>query len=604
MKSKVFSLLFICLSFLVFNSCKRYLDIAPTQGLTDQDVFSKLENLQLYFAPIYTNTAFNGYTYQNTGTGSMWNFLSTTDCADQARMLQSQQVKLGQMGNYVNQWITGSFPGSFPILNYMFLDIRIANKTLENIDMLTNATETQKNDLIAQAHFFRAFCHFELFRLWGSMPYINKVIGPFDQWDIPRLTNHETCIKIAQDLDTAYVYFEKAGKIRRDPGDLADAEQYKPSGVAAKALKSRVLLYAASPLNTLGDPSDWVNAAASAWDALQIALQKQYGLLPGASRSSNYYGSIYTNEHLWAYYLGNQGYDAWYYTRCLFNGIFMNDKSVHSGMCPTQNFVDKYETSFGESLETQADRDAATAAGHYSEQNMYLNRDPRLAMDVIYNQSPAQGWSLGKAQIWFQVNGTTTTWSELMDQTYQGWTRTGYYVRKVWPNNSVKNPTPSNLCEPLIRLAELYLNYAEASNEAYGPTTIGVPGATMSALDAINFIRARVGQVNVRAQYTATKEIFRDRVKNERNIELSFEGAHYYFDIRRWKDAPRTMSQTLMGVTIEKVTTSPTYPTGFKYTRTAEASDRQAVWKNAMYYFPFLAADGYKMKNFVVNELW
>jgi hypothetical protein len=496
--------------------------------------------------------------------------------------------------------------GQWAILNPMFENIRICNNTLYKIDILADATESQKNDLIAQAHFFRAFCHFELFRLWGPMPYITKVVEPDDQWDMPRLSKHETCIKIARDLDTAYIYFEKAEKVRRDPGPgiaghLADAEQYKPSGVAAKALKSRALLYAASPLNTQGSPSDWVNAAASAWDALQIALQKQYALLPGASRNTNYYGAVYTNEHLWAHYIGNIAWNAALFTRSRFNGVFMNDKSITTGYAPTQNFADRYETRWGEPLDTQSDRDAATTAGHYVEQDMYVDRDPRLAMDFIYNQSPAQSWASGRAQIWYN---SPTNYGELVNPTFQGVTSTGYYLRKTWPNNSLKNQTQSHLCEPLIRLAELYLNYAEASNEAYGPTTIGVPGATLSALDAINIIRARVGQVNVLARYTTTKDIFRARIKNERCIELSFEGAHYYFDIRRWMDAPRSMSQTMMGVTIEKVITSPAYPTGYKYTRTALTSDRQPSWKSAMYYFPFKADDGYKMKNFVVNEYW
>jgi hypothetical protein len=600
MKTKAFSLVLLCMSLLIFHSCEEYLDIAPTQGLQEQEVFSELENLKMYFNPLYSNTTAVRYTYSSEG-GSMWGLLSITDAVDQCRLYGPQKVKLGSMGSFVNPWITGAKP----ILNTMFLGIRICNNTLKNIGKLNNATDNQKNDLIAQAYFFRAFCHFELFRIWGPMPYITKVIGPDDQWDMPRLTKHETCIKIARDLDTAYTYFAKAEKIRRDPGPgtpgyLADPEQFKPSGVAAKALKSRALLYAASPLNTEGDPNDWVNAAASAWDALQIALQKQYALLPVASRSSNYYGAIYTNEHLWAHHIGNIAWNNSAFVWPLFNGVFMNDKSVSSGICPTQNFVDKYETSLGEPLETQADRDAAAAAGHYTEQNMYANRDPRLALDVIYNQSPAQGWTSNKAQLWYN---SPTNFGELLNPSYQGFSRTGYYVRKIWWNNSLKNQSASNLCEPYIRLAELYLNFAEASNEAYGPTAIGVPG-TMSALDAIKIIRDRVGQGNVQAKYTASKELFRDRVKNERNIELSFEGAHYYFDIRRWMDAPRTMSQTMMGVFVEKVTISPEYPTGYKYTRTAQASDRQAVWKNAMYYFPFLPADAYKMKNFVVNELW
>lgn len=602
MKTKTFSLLVICMSLLVFNSCEKYLDIAPTQGLSENEVFSNYENFKLYFDAVYIKSRYTHFTFQETGVHQISLFGADVDGG---RLIQLQNIKKGIFGTIAYMWIDGNWA----IETRMFENIRICNKTLDNIDMLTDATESQKNDLIAQSYFFRAYSHFELFRLWGPMPYITQAIGPEDQWDIARLTKHMTCIKIAQDLDTAYTYFEKAVKIRRDPGPgvsghLADPEQYKPSGVAAKALKSRALLYAASPLNTEGDPSDWVNAAASAWDALQIALQKEYALLPGAQRSNNYYGSIYTNEHLWASYLGSINWNFAGYTRSKFNGVFMNEKSLHVAVCPTQNFVDKYETSWGESLETQADRDAAATAGHYKEQNMYINRDPRLDMDIIYNQSPAQGWQLGKAQIWIQKVGANTVYSELLNQAFQGITSTGYYLRKLWPNNSAKNQTPAHWCEPFIRLAELYLNYAEASNEAYGPTTIGVTGATLSALDAINIIRARVGQVNVLAQYTADKDIFRDRVKNERCIELSFEGANYYFDTRRWMDAPRLMTTPMMGVTIEKVTTTPAYPTGYMYTRTALPDVRQPSWKDAMYYFPMRAEDAYKMKKFVVNEPW
>ncbi|MCE1200331.1 MAG: RagB/SusD family nutrient uptake outer membrane protein, partial [Marinilabiliales bacterium] len=89
-----------------------------------------------------------------------------------------------------------------------------------------------------------------------------------------------------------------------------------------------------------------------------------------------------------------------------------------------------------------------------------------------------------------------------------------------------------------------------------------------------------------------------------RNIELCFEG-HYYFDIRRWKDAPKCYAGPLMGVTIEKLAApTATYPTGFKYDRYALSSDRQTNWKEAMYYLPFNIEDMYKMKNFISNEVW
>jgi hypothetical protein len=125
----------------------------------------------------------------------------------------------------------------------------------------------------------------------------------------------------------------------------------------------------------------------------------------------------------------------------------------------------------------------------------------------------------------------------------------------------------------------------------------------MTAVQAVNLIRSRIGQPDVLAKYTVSKDEFRPRVKNERNIELCFEG-HYYFDIRRWKDAPVCYAGPLMGVTVEKVAVSTTYPTGFKYDRYALSADRQSNWKDAMYYLPFNTEDSYKMKKFVSNEVW
>jgi hypothetical protein len=153
-----------------------------------------------------------------------------------------------------------------------------------------------------------------------------------------------------------------------------------------------------------------------------------------------------------------------------------------------------------------------------------------------------------------------------------------------------------------MRLTELYLNYAEAANEAYGPNG-KAPGASMSAVDAINHIRSRIGQAVVQSQFTASKEIFRERIKNERNVELAYEG-HYYFDIRRWMDAPKAYAGPIMGVQIEKVAKSDVYPTGFKYTRYPLEALRQSSWKDAMYYLPFNPEDNFKMKNFVPNEVW
>lgn len=615
---KYISFIFICISIL-FTSCEAYLDKAPEQGLSEQEIFTNADNFRLFFNAVYEGqSTYNGNARDfNIKTASplyfgYWDQKYTweglTDAADQGRYMEGHNFKAGSVIGFVDKYINDG--NRRPILKSMFMDIRISNYALAKINMIKDISDAEKNDLIGQAHFIRAYCHFTLFRIWGPMPYITKVIGADDQWDIPRLSKHETLVRIAQDFDTAYTFFELAGKVRRDPGPgqpghLQDPDQRSPNGVAAKAFKARPLLYAASPLNNEAGVTDWQDAAIASWEALQLALANQYALLtPLSERSKNFYGANYTNEDLFAWNAGSKSWNTGDFA-AMYNGVFGASKSSWSGVCPTQNFVDKYETRWGDPLNTQAERDAATALGHYNEQNPFANRDPRLDLDIITNQSTCTGWSGGKAQIWFQTSGGNTTYSELLDQSYLGITRTGYYLRKNWGNNSTKNQVSTIQSDPLFRLAELYLDYAEAANEAYGPNT-PAPGATLTAADAINVIRARAygdNTHNVLAKFTTSTDAFRPRIKNERNVELSFEG-HYYYDIRRWMDAPDCYSSTLIGMVAEKVTTSPTYPTGYKYVRQALGSDRQPSWKPAMYYLPFNTTDNFKMRKFVPNVVW
>lgn len=622
MKKYFISLVTVILFQVLFTSClESYLDVSPESGLTTEDVFKKVDNFKKFFRDVY-----EGRQYRPDTNGSYawrdWNIKcgmpfyfdfwdqkytweGITDCADMGRYMEGQTLKSGQVSAFVNKFTYD--PARRPILGSLFTAIRICNLTLENIKKL-EADQVIIDDYTAQAHFVRAFCHFELFRIWGPMPYLTKALGPDDQWDIPRLSKHETLVRIAADMDSAATFFAKAGMMRRDnpipgaPGHLTNTDQQLPNGVSAKAFKSRALLYAASPLNNELGIKDWENAAIAAWEAINVAKQYGYELLPAARYKDNYVGVTYTNEQLWGYNWGNWAYNNGN-QQGIVNGVFGNSKSSWSGECPTQNFVDKFETKDGYPLNTQADRDAAIAAGKFKEQDPYANRDPRFYIDIIHNQATGIiGWTNAKAQIYYEMKNGVATYGELIDQSYLGITRTGYYSRKRWPENSVKNQTSKNVTDPIIRLGELYLNYAEAANEAYGPGG-SAPGASMTAIQAVNTIRTRIGMPDVLTQYTTSKDAFRPRVKNERNIELCFEG-HYYFDIRRWKDAPVCYAGPLMGVDIEKVPVSTTYPTGFKYTRYALSSDRQSNWKDAMYYLPFNTEDTYKMKSFISNEVW
>jgi hypothetical protein len=617
MKKYLKYIFYILISPVLLTSClEEYLDKAPEAGLGKDEVFTKYESFIKYFNTIYTGYT-TKFTEQGGGLGeynitaayplrcciaTTYSWEGLTPMCDQGYLAASSHyIKNGIFSQNRIQSFTYF---SKPTLASMFIIIRTCNTTMQNIKMLTDATQENIDDMLAQAYFARAFSHMELVRWFGGMPYITKVIGPDDQWDIPRLSPHETYLKCAADFDTAVTYYEKAGRMRRDPGPgqvghLDHPDQFRPNGVAAKAFKARALLYAASPLNNEQGVTDWEEAAKANWEAIQIAEQYSYEFLSAADYKKNFAGSSYTNEQIFSWYAGTYSYTG---LGSLIPGIFTNRPS-NSGQAPSQNCVDMFETKWGDPLLTPEERDAANAAGRYNEQDPYTNRDPRFYIDIIYNQTPLLGF--GQADIYFEIVNGAPVYGYHLNQTYSGITNTGYYDRKHWNNQSIKNTITSQYTDPLIRLAELYLNYAEAANEAYGPNT-PAPGAGMTAVQAINKVRARWPETElapVQAQYTTTREAFRPRIKNERNVELCFEG-HYYHDLRRWKDAPEAYSQLIMGVDIEKLPVSEEYPSGFKYTRRPIAAVRQCSWKDAMYYVPFTTIDNYKMKNFEPNPLW
>lgn len=603
------------------NSCN-YLDVDPELGIDEEDIFSSYKNFKAYFNVVYYGTESDydvnltlGFPLQADIYTARASFYQYTDMADAGRLITSQNIKRGTMGDRIISYLTIERSRS-PISKSMFQIIRICNRTIENIDRLRNTSDEDKNDLLGQAYFIRAYAHFVLVRYFGGMPYLDHSLGEDDEWDLTRLPAAETLRRCAEDYDTAYELLRQAGKMRRDgrPGEaghLSSNEMLFPNGVAAKALKARALLYAASPLNNNGAVS-WADAATACGEAIAIAEEWGYAMLDFSNWNNNYYGVTYTNEQIWAWNRSD---------RMLNNNEFLcallaepqGGHSAASGTCPTQNCVDMFETANGYPLNTESDRDIAQAAGAYNEQDPYNNRDPRFYKTILYDGAVVAGAPDGvnihydpNTGTWptTQLNGRGRTFGiPWGSRESDGYTNTGYYQLKWWDGHYGASGPRHAITDPLIRMAELYLNYAEAVNEAYGPEgTAG--GLSLTALEAVNMVRNRAGMPDVRAEYSSDPTLLRDRIRNERNVELAFEGHHYYFDSRRWMTAPTTMTATQMGMYIEKTDVSSEYPNGKIYTRRPLNDNRQATWKSAMYYIPFPTSEANKMTNFVNNEMW
>ena len=607
------------------TSClKEYLDKAPESGLSEEEVFSKYANFKSFLYTVYdgANTKIRAYhpltwAFNN----QKFTMEALTDMYDMTRYQTCQPVKMGDGSKAI--WVVGENEADANNKNkeaakvtYAWRSIRICNMAIEKIDMLQDATEKEKLDLLAQAYFIRAYINFEIFRLYGAVPYVDKVLGPDDDWDLPAPTEYDFCLRCAEDFQTAAEIFKQAGLVRRDPasgnGHLAAPDMNKPNGAAAVALKARALLYAASPLNNVsGDKQAWVNAAEACWEAIRVAKEAGFALMSAADYTKNFYGNSYCNESLWSFdALTNTAYkDS--RLQALVPYCFSKDKYA-SGQCPTQNFVDKFETKDGYALNTEADRAIATAAGSYYEQNPFVNRDPRFENAIIYNQKDlSKGGFTTPASLYVEADGSTPStglrYQPNGDASY-GVTETFYYECKRTGGPYSNTSQTITLTDPIIRLAELYLNYAEAAFEAYGSPEGKAPAAAMTSIEALNEVRTRIGMPPIREEYQNDPAIYRSRIKNERCVELFDEGYHYYCDIRRWKDAPEIGRSKLYGMRATKLAPgydATVYPTGFKYDRFPLPDNRQIAWKNdGMYYIRFNTAILQKMKNYTPKMEW
>jgi hypothetical protein len=248
---------------------------------------------------------------------------------------------------------------------------------------------------------------------------------------------------------------------------------------------------------------------------------------------------------------------------------------------PTQNFVDRFEViqydGLGNPIGTE--KFDWTNPNHTGD-NLYKNRDPRFYFTVLYNDV-------------FWISRNIETWRDgsnygkdinPKDHLY---THTGYYLKKFWPKelqNSTPSPGSSTMPGFYYRYGEVLLNYAEAMNEAFGPDVDGLGRAnTITSRDAVNRIRARLvcppsasipnnpndPYYHVLVERTdnpdfpvlpaglppittdPTKETFRERVRNERVLELSFED-HYWYDILRWKLGEQLIGGTIYGIDVVK----------------------------------------------------
>ena len=409
----------------------------------------------------------------------------------------------------------------------------------------------------AEARFLRAYFHFELLKRYGPIPIVTSTLSINGNYEnTPRPTMKEVVDFIAKECDIA------ADTLELTPWRNVNDAFGRATKGAALALKSRLLLYAASPLyvdfgdtNEANKPTDvalWKSAADAAKAVIDL---NQYEL-------ASSYADLFKNDFQNKEYIFVRRYAA--------NSDFEKSNFPVSfggkgGTNPSQNLVDDYEMLDGTPFDWN---DPAKAAQPFE------NRDARLGATILMNMAPFKGKKVA-------------TYPEGADASPNpNATKTGYYLRKFL-NEDVNIQTggsSSGHVVPLFRLAEIYLNYVEALNEC-DPTN---PDIALY----LNKVRNRASLPNVSA---LSQEQMRAAIQHERRVELAFE-EHRSWDVRRWKIASSTLGAPLMGVQIERKPLG-----GYTY---MPVKVEQRVFQPKMYWYPIPQSEVLKLKQWKQNNGW
>ncbi|MCW3785833.1 RagB/SusD family nutrient uptake outer membrane protein [Plebeiibacterium sediminum] len=622
-------------------SCEDYLDKSPESDIDPTEPFENFRNFQGFTEELYAcipvYTAYSWHNSFNLGEEVYWDQSATTALAN--------MIDRGNYWGWSGEFYSG-FKKTDDVVNkvkstnnqdkgylwsFCWYGIRKTNIGIENLDLLTDATQEEKDLIAGQLYFFRGWFHLELMKYWGGLPYIDQVLPSDVPIRIPRLTYQETADKVSEDL-------RKAAELL--PVDWDDTEagtftkgnnMQRANKIMALAYLGKNLLFAGSPLmNEASGGSATYNEqyCQEAADVLGQALSLsestgRYGLVPFSEYSNLFYtqnsrGKIpgfSSNGNIQETIFWENATNA--ATRFRWNQI--NDyisKDLSQGgyyISPTANYAfDNYGMANGLPINESRDVTLSDAESGYSSEYPWKDRDPRFYNDYV-------------------IDGERCSASESLDEGIQfaslyseGHARnipsnpgrsnlTGLALTKWRPRLAEKNTeslTMTNNCVvlSLMRLADVYLMYAEATAVGYG---VNQSAGTYSktAVDAINVIRDRAGVGRVASKFTSSLDGFMSEVRRERAVELAFEG-HRFADLRRWKlldKSPYNLKCSLEFERDPEGLTGAALAENYKDAKVLNLSmnvifERQFTAKH--YWFPFVNEDVTIYKEFGQNPGW
>lgn len=495
---------------------KDFLEVNPTDRVSEVAIIQDSTLFEAYVINRYlgirlTNKEGDGSV---PGFGRGFEYAMMASVTDEAIYNNDDNTWLIQQGQLSpeNTGILGTFWGR------SYRSIREVNYALQNIDEV-QMSESGKAKLVAELKFIRAFRYHDLIRNYGEVVLMGDRVSELgDDFSNPELFE-KTSIQESIEYVIGELNEAAEGLPLTNNGDWEEGRATKG---AALALKSRLLLYAASPLynDDNSDPQKWQRAADAAQDVMDLGLYSLYQdgyanlFLTEGSNSEIIFARYYNiNERHTALEIANgpNGYGGW------------------GGQVPLQNLVDDYEMADGSDFNWDNPEEANSP---------YENRDPRFYESILFNGAEYRGR---------EVETFTPGGLDSQDGP-DNWntSKSGYYLRKfINEDLPIQNPWQVAGTQNWIyfRYAEILLNYAEAQNEASGPDE--------SVYNAVNQIRSRNGVDMPPLPAGLSQEEMREAIRQERRIELAFE-EHRFYDVRRWKIAMETENVPAYGINITK----------------------------------------------------
>lgn len=549
MKNKIIYILsmFFIVCF-TLTSCTDYLDRDSDSVLSEEDVFKNFNNFQGFIEVMYN--VIPDIAKHNWVSSFNWGEDEVITTGN-GEYLMGYAIDGGNYRSYINKgdcfldrnWSVYGDRFEKSLWGGGWYAIRQANLGLEALEkgMLKDATQEEQNFIKGQLYFFRAWFYFQLTSYWGGLPYLESVIAPDAQFNLPRETYQENAEKMAADFQRAAdllpIDWDNTATGSRTKGNNA----LRPNKIWALSYLGKTLLYAGSPLmengannNNRSYNSEYCKRAA---DVLGQVLnmvesnQTQYALVD----FDNYSTLFYTKEQNWLMPGGTEAimrsptYGADSYWRQMnsyqLQAICEGDGII---LCPAANYVNYFGMQNGLPLDDPN--------SHFSKSQPWKDRDPRFYNNFIYDgvkmiKSPSSFKEYEYANLYEGGNCCDDP---------RKTSRTGYFNYKFIPLGANKDDADYGYGKAThfhlswLRLAEVYLLYAEAVAQGYGSANSNSATFPKSAVYAVNVIRERAGVDPVADSYTNDLEKFMSEVRRERAVELAFEG-HRFHDLRRWK---------------------------------------------------------------------